>query len=94
MLIPYTFNTLANLLSFSWQVMNLKNVDMYTFHEEGGGSEKVYVLYTHLNVDNYGRPLIREIPNFSVTFSDVAGIPNSPVRPPPGASHTTHLVFS
>ncbi len=23
----------------------------------GGGSEKVYVLYTHLNVDNYGRPL-------------------------------------
>ncbi len=31
-----------------------KNVDMYSL---GGGSEKVYVLYTHLNVDNYGRSL-------------------------------------
>ncbi len=27
---------------------------MCTLFEGGGGSEKVYVLYTHLNVDNYG----------------------------------------
>ncbi len=28
-----------------------------TLFEEGGGSEIVHVLYTQLNVDNYGRPL-------------------------------------
>ncbi len=33
--------------------MHLKNVDMYTFRGEGG--LRKYVLYTHLNVDNYGR---------------------------------------
>ncbi len=27
---------------------------------EGGQSEKVYVLYTHLNVDNYGQPFSRK----------------------------------
>ncbi len=30
---------------------------MCTLFDGGGGSEKVYVLYTHLYVDNYGRPL-------------------------------------
>ncbi len=50
--IPYTFNILAYFFSFSWQIIHLKNLDMYTF---GGESEKVYVLYTYLNVDNYGR---------------------------------------
>ncbi len=29
---------------------------MYTIWQESG-SEKVYVLYTHLNIDNYGQPL-------------------------------------
>ncbi len=43
--------------SFSWQIIHLKNVDVYTFWGGAGGVEKVYVLYTHLNVDNYGRPL-------------------------------------
>ncbi len=40
-LIVYTFNILAHLffLSFSWQFILLKNVDMYTFR---GGGEKVH----------------------------------------------------
>ncbi len=54
-LIPYTFNILIYFLSFSWQIIYLENVDVYTFWG-GGESEKVYILYTHLNVDNYGRP--------------------------------------
>ncbi len=33
-----------------------ENVNMYTFCGEGW-SEKVYFLYTHLNVDKYGRSL-------------------------------------
>ncbi len=33
------------------QIIHLENVDVYTFWR---GHEKVYVLYTHLNVDNYG----------------------------------------
>ncbi len=41
-------------LSFSSQITHLKYVDKYTFW---GGSEKVYVWYTHLNVGNYGRSL-------------------------------------
>ncbi len=55
-LIPYTFNILADFVSFSSQIIHLKNIDVYTFLG-GGGSEKVYVLYTHLNVDNYALPL-------------------------------------
>ncbi len=35
----------------------IEKVELYTFWG-GGGSEKVYVLYTHLNVDNYGWLLI------------------------------------
>ncbi len=62
MLIPYTFNILAHILSFSWQIYHLKNVDMYTLGGGGGeggvASEKVHVLFIHLNVDNYGRPLM------------------------------------
>ncbi len=49
---------------FSWQIIHLKNVDVYTFWWEGGVSEKVYVLYTHLNVDNNGRPLIIISPEY------------------------------
>ncbi len=30
---------------------------IFTLFDGRGGSEKVYVLYTHLNVDNYGQPL-------------------------------------
>ncbi len=30
---------------------------MCTFFVDGGRSKKVYILYTHLNVDNYGQPL-------------------------------------
>ncbi len=48
------------ILSFSWQIVHLKNVDMYTF-SEGMGTEKVYVLYTHLNVDNYGQSHIENV---------------------------------
>ncbi len=57
MLIPYTFNILAHFFHFM-VIIYLKNVDLNTFW---GGSEKEYVLYTHLNVDNYGRPL-RSLP--------------------------------
>ncbi len=38
----------------------MKITDGYTYFGGGvggQGSEKVYVLYTHLNVDNYGQPL-------------------------------------
>ncbi len=49
-LIPYTCNILPHLLSFSWQIIYLKNVNVYTIW--GGGSEKVNVLYTELNGDN------------------------------------------
>ncbi len=59
-LIPYTSNILAHFLSFSSQIIHLKNVDVYTFWGERG-SEKVYVLYTHLNVDNYRWPLSGEL---------------------------------
>ncbi len=34
-----------------------KNVDMYSFFWEGKGSQKVYGLYNHQNVDIYGWPL-------------------------------------
>ncbi len=34
---------------------HLKNIDVNTFLEEG--AKKVYVLYTYVNVDNYGQPL-------------------------------------
>ncbi len=50
-----TYKILAHILSFTWQIRHLKYVDVYTFWE-GEGSEKVYVLDTHLNVDSYGRP--------------------------------------
>ncbi len=54
----HTFNILAHsFLSFSWQIIHLKNVDMYIFWGGEEGSEKMYVLYTHLNVDNYGQSL-------------------------------------
>ncbi len=41
---------------------------MCTHFEGGRGSEKVYVLYTHLNVDNYGWPLIQVIASYIVLF--------------------------
>ncbi len=31
MLIPYIFNILAHFLRFSWQIIHLKNVDVFTF---------------------------------------------------------------
>ncbi len=34
-----------------------KNVVLYTLEGGGRGSEKVYCLYTHENVDIFGRPL-------------------------------------
>ncbi len=51
-LILYTFIILAQVLSFSWQIIHLKKVDVYTFLGEGE-SEKVHVLYTHLIIYNY-----------------------------------------
>ncbi len=49
-LVPYTFKIVSHLLSFSWQIIHLKNVD--DFYEEFGVSGKVYVLY------NYDWPLL------------------------------------
>ncbi len=37
MLIPYTFNFLTKFLSFSWQIIHLKNIDVYTFWGGGRG---------------------------------------------------------
>ncbi len=64
-----TFNILTQFLSFSWQIIHLKNVDVYTLKGEGGlrkcgcvhfergGGPRKCVLYTQLNVDNYGQSL-------------------------------------
>ncbi len=41
-----TLNFLARFLLFSWGLWG------------GRGSQKVYGLYTHENVDTYGRPLV------------------------------------
>ncbi len=36
-----------------------KNVGLYTWRGGGRGSEKVYCLYTHENVDIFGWPLLK-----------------------------------
>ncbi len=46
---PYLF------VSFSCHIFHLINVGVHFLR--GRGFEKVYVLYTGLNIDNYGRPL-------------------------------------
>ncbi len=52
----YAFNILTQFFSFSWQLFHLEKVLMCLLFE-GDGSEKVYVLYTHENVDIFGHPL-------------------------------------
>ncbi len=32
-LILYTFNILTNFVSFSWQIIHFKNINVYTFFE-------------------------------------------------------------
>ncbi len=39
-------------------ILETKNVGLYTWRGGGRGSEKVYFLYTHENVDIFGWPLI------------------------------------
>ncbi len=41
--------------SFSWKIIHLKKFNVCTFC--GGVGLKKCMLYTHLNVDNYGQPL-------------------------------------
>ncbi len=53
---PTLLTFCAWFLLFSWGLA-LKNVDVYSFFK-GRGSQKVYDLYTHENVDIYGWPLI------------------------------------
>ncbi len=65
-LIPSNKMFLTHLLSFSWQIFHLKNINVYTLCE-GSGSEKMYVLYTDLNVDNYGSPLTSSIQRYYFT---------------------------
>ncbi len=38
-------------------ILETKNVGLYTWRGRGRGSEKVYCLYTHENVDIFGWPL-------------------------------------
>ncbi len=38
-------------------VLDPQNVGLHTLEGGGRGSEKVYCLYTHENVDIFGRPL-------------------------------------
>ncbi len=38
-------------------ILEPKNVGLYTWRRRGRGYEKVYCLYTHQNVDIFGRPL-------------------------------------
>ncbi len=65
--------------SFSWQIIHLKNVDVCTFWRgmctfwRGSGFEKVYVLYTHLNVDNYERPFTDQ----PINIKKASGFPAS-----------------
>lgn len=51
--IPHILKFKPMLLSFSWRIFSLKNVDVYTFGR-GGGDEKVYCMYTRLIIDNSG----------------------------------------
>ncbi len=53
---PYTFNFLVWFLLFSWEFLALKKCWCVLFLG-GRGSQKVYGLYTHENVDIYGRPI-------------------------------------
>ncbi len=47
MLIPCTFNILIHFLSFSLQIIHLKNVDVHFVRGKGGGgSEKVCFVYS------------------------------------------------
>ncbi len=39
-------------------ILETKNVGLYTLRGVGRGSENVYCLYTHENVDIFGWPLI------------------------------------
>ncbi len=47
-------------------IFYLKHFDVYTFCQGGGGSEKVYHVYAHLNVDNYGRIVDGFLPIFTL----------------------------
>ncbi len=40
-------------------ILETKNVGLYTWRGGGRGSEKVYCVYTHENVDIFGRPRIQ-----------------------------------
>ncbi len=52
-LILCTFNILTQFFIISMASLLFKKAfDVYTLWG-GGGSEKMYVLYTHLNIDNY-----------------------------------------
>ncbi len=60
-LIPYTFNILAHFFFYHFHgKLSIWKMLICTLFEEEGGLRK-YVLYTHLNIDNYGRPLNRNI---------------------------------
>ncbi len=65
MLILYIFNILTQFLSIFMANYLFEKCWCQHFLRRGGwgggGSEKVYVLYTHLKVDNYGRPLSKNI---------------------------------
>ncbi len=56
-LIPYTFNILDHFFYHFHCNLFTSKMLMWTLFERGGMSEKVYILYVHLNVDNYGWPL-------------------------------------
>ncbi len=58
-LFSYTFNFLAWFLLFSWGFLARKKCWCILFLGWRRGSQKVYGLYTHENVDIYGQPLNR-----------------------------------
>ncbi len=42
-------------------ILETKNVGLYAWRGRGRGSEKVYCLYTHENVDIFGWPLTLQV---------------------------------
>ncbi len=54
MLTPYTFNILAHLFCHFHSILSVRKMLMYMLFEWEGVLRKCNVLYTYLNVDNYG----------------------------------------
>ncbi len=55
------FQHFSPFLSHSWQFINLKSIDVYTFERREGGGVVEVCVYTLLNVNSYERPLTSQM---------------------------------